>query len=55
MQENGTCGWKGVDPRATGVCHPHLRHEPSLWVLLYHERVKPTNNAARRAARSWLI
>ncbi len=33
----------------TAATYRLLRHEPSLWVFLYHNGVEPTNNAAERA------
>ncbi len=42
-------------PKLAATCRFLLRHEPSLWVFLYHEGVEPTNNAAERALRPPVI
>ncbi len=42
-------------PKTAATCRFLLRHEPSLWVFLYHDGVEPTNNAAERALRSPVI
>jgi len=41
--------------KTAGTCRHLQRHEPSLWLFLYHDDVEPTNNAAERALRPAVI
>ncbi len=42
-------------PKTAATCRLLTRHEPSLWVLPYHEGVEPADHEAEQALRSPVI
>jgi transposase len=44
-----------TDKKTRGLCKNLLRHWSSLWVFVKKDGVEPTNNAAERAVRRWVM
>jgi hypothetical protein len=42
-------------PQTAGTCQQLLKVEPALWTFVEHPEVEPTNNAAERALRPFVI
>jgi len=58
MQEVGALlrqGKRCAQPQTRGTCADILSLEAALWTFVFHEGLEPTNNAAERALRHWVL